>query len=83
MSQDLLKLENEFRKELPKYKEKPKIIRLAPSSKLKDNIANFLDVAKKEGSHQKSTVDNECDIVKDKAQVYMDILMVEEADSDQ
>lgn len=80
MSQDLLKLENEFRNELPKYREKPKIVRIAQPSKLKNNIANFLDVARKGKDQKKSTVDNGWDIVENKAQVHMDVIMVEEPD---
>lgn len=82
MSQDLLKLENEFRNELPRYREKPKIVRITQPSKLKDNIANFLKVAKEGEDNKKSTIDDDCDVVRKDTQVHMDIIMVEEQDSD-
>lgn len=84
MSKELLKLENELRNELPKYREKPKIIRIQQPDKLKHNIANFLDIAKnaKQKQDAPATVED-CDIIKSKSHVEMDIVMAQMDDSDE
>lgn len=52
-SKDLLKLENEYRNEIPKYKEKPNIKCIAKPSFLTDRVAKFL--AKSEQQKEIST----------------------------
>ena len=45
-NKDLLKLENEYRHELPHYKEKPNIGPVSKPEKLKGKIADFLQSVK-------------------------------------
>lgn len=46
-NKDLLKLENEFRNELPKYREKPKIEHLKKPDDLTRRLSSFLQNASK------------------------------------
>lgn len=52
-NKDLLKLENEFRDELPRYKEKPKIGPVPKPSKLTGKVSAFLAGASKQDSPDK------------------------------
>lgn len=73
-NKDLLKLENEFRNELPHYKEKPKIGQMPKSDKLTSRISSFLENAKKVPT--KETQESEkTDNCKPKAIVEMDIYL--------
>lgn len=79
MSKDLLRLENEFRDQLPRYREKPNIVKIQQPTKLKDNIANFLNIAKNANQKQdaSSRSKRECDTAKKGPHVEMDIVMAQ------
>lgn len=50
-NKDLLKLENEFRDELPKYKEKPKIAPIEKPTHLTSRLSSFLASATDKQQH--------------------------------
>lgn len=53
-NKDLLKLENEFRDELPVYKEKPKITTIPKSNHLTKKVSEFLANTKDESQQTKT-----------------------------
>jgi len=73
-NKDLLKLENEFKDELPRYREKPKIGPVPRPEQLKSKISGFLEEAKKgaEQGHSESSGNVE---PKEKLAVEMDIYL--------
>lgn len=56
-NKDLLKLENEYRNELPKYKEKPKIDKIARPNLLTKKVTEFLDATSKKEKEDGTCVD--------------------------
>lgn len=74
-NKDLLKLENEYRNELPKYKEKPKITSLPKPIQLTERISEFLENIKTDPPHNSNQIINVDAIPIDKTnrQVEMDL----------
>lgn len=71
-NKDLLKLENEFRDQIVRYKEKPKIGPVARPLGLTKRVTDFLETTSNEKRQCETSKDNE---EKSKAQVEMDIFI--------
>lgn len=52
-NKDFLRLENEYRDELPRYKEKPKITAVGRPTNLTKKVADFLDCTTKKQEAQR------------------------------
>lgn len=75
-NKDLLKLENEYRNDLPKYKGKPKITSLPKPDALTRRISDFLETSKTSSSSQNKIVNvNAIPIREPRQHVEMDIYM--------
>lgn len=75
-NKDLLKLENEFRDQIPKYKEKPNIGPVTKPVSLTKRVTNFLETtSSKEAEIGKPKQTEGIDVKKSEAQVEMDIFI--------
>lgn len=76
-NKDFLRLENEFRHEIPKYKEKPKIVHIEKPASLTKKVSDFLNHGHQ--SKLPSASENDSNSGKEDAaegaQVEMDILI--------
>lgn len=72
-NKDFLKLENEFRNDLPVYKEKPKITSMPKPDKLTSRVSEFLKISKQAPEPKKSSDERDD---RDKLRVEMDILAI-------
>lgn len=72
-NKDLLKLENEYRNDLPKYKEKPHITRLPKPNLLTEKISEFLTLGQTESTDKPIINVNRIAQNKSNKQVEMDI----------
>lgn len=72
-NKDLLKLENEYRNDLPNYKEKPKMTPVGKPTQLTNKLSSFLAAAIQKAPEPLKTTEGRDNEKSDKNMVEMDI----------